>query len=379
VSDNRTLVPLSASSTNRNTIEYAVRTALADGPATLRLVYVHPPEVHADDSREQAATDLLKRASVWANEDGEQFDAELTIETAQLGTDEYLFSPSDIADTIARDAIQTGANRVLFDPSYDPGIGAPLLRPLEYELARFDAFTVEEAPAGRSARRTPFLARTSLPQIGAIFVISFVFYQILAADPTYWFEIVTGVVSAAIVAIGLSQVTFTRNPTWQTPARLVRHTIYIPYLLKEIIKSNILIAAVILHPKLPIDPRMTRIRPAVWGSLPMTALSNSITLTPGTLAVRIDGRTLTVHTLVPAAREGLFAGDLERAIRFVFYGREAAEITSPEQRGEAELIDSTDEPSSWEQDDGAPTDAAEEGRTDTEPPTMNETDEGDDT
>ena len=354
MSDNRVLVPLSASSTNRQTIEYVVRTALEGGPATLRLVYVHPPEIQADDqtARGQAVDDLLKRASVWAEEDSKQFEATLTVETAQLGMDKYLFSPSDIAETIARDAIETDTDRVVFDPRYDPGIGAPLLRPLEYELTRFDGFTVEEAPSGRQTRRTPFLARTSLPQIGAIFVISFAFYQILAADPTYWFEIVTGVVSAAIVAIGLSQVTFTRNPTWQTPARLVRHTLYIPYLLKEIIKSNILVAAVILHPKLPIEPRMTRVRPAVWGSLPMTALANSITLTPGTLTVRIDGRTLTVHTLVPAAREGLFAGDLERAIRFVFYGRDAAKITSPEDRGEAELIDSTDEPSSWEGDDG---------------------------
>ena len=354
MSDNRVLVPLSASSTNRQTIEYVVRTALEGGPATLRLVYVHPPEIQADDqtARGQAVDDLLKRASVWAEEDSKQFEATLTVETAQLGMDKYLFSPSDIAETIARDAIETDTDRVVFDPRYDPGIGAPLLRPLEYELTRFDGFTVEEAPSGRQTRRTPFLARTSLPQIGAIFVISFAFYQILAADPTYWFEIVTGVVSAAIVAIGLSQVTFTRNPTWQTPARLVRHTIYIPYLLKEIIKSNILVAAVILHPKLPIEPRMTRVRPAVWGSLPMTALANSITLKPGTLTVRIDGRTLTVHTLVPAAREGLFAGDLERAIRFVFYGRDAAKITSPEDRGEAELIDSTDEPSSWEGDDG---------------------------
>lgn len=344
MSDNRWTVPVSQTATLRQTVEYAVKTALRDGSTTIRFVFVHSPEVQ-DDSGEQDRTiaqELLRHTEVWAQEDAEEFDHELTVETAELGADRYLFSPEDIAREIAEDALEFTPERIVLDPRYDPGIGAPLLRPLRHELERFERLTIEEAPIQRATRRGPLLKRTSVPQIGMLFLVSFAFYQVLGGVFDT-FDIITGVISAAIVAVGLSQVTFTRDPTRRTLGRLVRHTIYIPYLLLEIIKSNIVVAAVILHPRLPIEPRLTRIRPAVWGSLPITTLSNSITLTPGTLTVRVDGRTLTVHTLIPDARQDLFDGGLERAVRFVYYGHRAAAIATPRERGDTALIDSTDE------------------------------------
>jgi multicomponent Na+:H+ antiporter subunit E len=117
----------------------------------------------------------------------------------------------------------------------------------------------------------------------------------------------------------------------------------VPYLFWEILKANVQDAAVILHPRLPIDPRMTRITPAVWGGLPVTTLANSITLTPGTLTVRIRGRSLKVHTLLPASREDLFDGSLERAVRFVYYGRAAMNIPSLRERDACEMLHPPDE------------------------------------
>ncbi len=348
MSDNRVLVPVSESRTLRQTIEYAANTALdADDEGVLRLVYVHPathdPE-HPDEQFGDAET-LLDRAAVWASDDSES----ITVETAHLGTERYIFSPDEVADAIASDARRHGISHIVMDREYDPGIGTPLLRPLAQELAGYAGFAVEEVPSRPPVQRSPLLERTSLGQMGAIFVISFAFYQILAGQ-LYWFDLLTGVVSAAIVAVGLSRVTFSRDPTGETLARIARHTIYIPYLLKEIIKSNIVVAAVILHPRLPIEPRMTRIKPALWGALPMTTFANSVTLTPGTLSVRIDGRDLIVHTLLPDAREDLFDGGLERAVRFVFYGREATSLASPRERGEAVMIGTDHVSSASDQD-----------------------------
>ena len=82
---------------------------------------------------------------------------------------------------------------------------------------------------------------------------------------------------------------------------------------------------------------------AVWGGSPLTTLANSITLTPGTLTVRAEGQDLYVHALFPSAREGLFAGTLERAVRFVFYGRAAAAIATPAERGDTELLQRPEE------------------------------------
>lgn len=356
MSDSRLLVPVAPSETLRQTVEYAVRTAFeleGTQTATVRFVYVHPAELDEDDPEDEyeTATALLDRVTAWAREDAGDREENLTVETAHLGADRYIFSPTDLAAAIAGDVRASDVDRVVIDPEYDPRIGAPLVRPLEYELTQYGEFDVDEAPVSVRTRRSPLLERTSLAQLGALFLIAFGFYQVLggnftwlAVSPTewaseiYWFDVITGAVSAAVVAIGLSRVTFTDDPTRQTLGRLARHVVYVPYLLKEIIKANIEVAFVILHPQLPIDPRLTHVRPALWGALPMTTYANSVTLTPGTLSVRVDGRRMLVHTLIPDAREDLFDGGLERAVRLVFYGRGATQIPSLRDRGEAELV-----------------------------------------
>lgn len=351
MSDDRILVPVTRSATLRQTVEYAVQTALAgEGESYVRFTYVHPPEAgggqeqtFASADREEldaaikSSSELLNRVSVWAGEDAGDEEDRLTVETSQIGRDRYLFSPQDVADAIATEARDAGVNRIILDPEYDPGIGAPFLRPLEVELTRVSDCRIEEASVTVATRRSPLSIGGTPLQIGAIFGISFVFYQILGGTFDF-FDLVTGALSATIVAVGLSRVTFSSDPTKYAPRRIARMGVYIPYLLWEIVKSNIQIATVILHPRLPIDPRMTRIKPAVWGGLPVTTLANSITLTPGTLSTRVEGRTLKVHTLVPGAREDLFDGGLERAVRFVFYGRKAMGIPSLREREACEIL-----------------------------------------
>jgi multicomponent Na+:H+ antiporter subunit E len=342
-SGDRLLVPVSDSTTLRQTVEYAVEAAL-DAGRYVRFVYVYPAALRnretggaPDADAEIPGSEILDRVTVWASEDAGDREAELTVETATLGTDEYLFSPEDVAAALAEDARRHDATRVVLDPEYDPGIGTPLLQPLEYELGRYGELRVETAPVQRQARRAPLPARTSALQIGTLFGLSFVFYQVLAGAFVL-FDLVTGAVSATVVAVGISRITLTRDPSIGTVKRVLRLFVYAPYLLYEIIKANVAVAAVILHPRMPIDPRMTRIRPAVWGALPVTTLANSITLTPGTLTVRVDGRALTVHTLIPAAREDLFDGGLERGVRFVFYGRRSMALGSLQERGETEVL-----------------------------------------
>lgn len=345
-SADRILVPVSRSRTLRATVDYAVESALQtaspDDPAIIRFVYVFSSEA-VDETGETtaevtAAEDLLHRITVWAEEDVGDRNEELIVETGELGAHEYLFSPTDIATVLRRTARAGGFDRILIDPEYDPGIGAPLLRPLERELTEIDGIVIETAPVVRGIRRPPVFRRTTAIRIGALFGISFLFYQVLAGRFDL-FDIVTGAITGTIVAVALARVSLSRDPSRHSPVRLLRMVVYVPYLLWEILKANVQVAAVILHPRLPIDPRVTRLEAAVWGSLPVTTLANSITLTPGTLTVRVEGRNLLVHTLIPAAREGLFDGALERGVRFVFYGRRAIRIPSPRERAEAAVLD----------------------------------------
>jgi len=347
-SDSGILVPVAESPGLRKTVAYAVNEALADGHGRLHFVYVHPSDTTdkfvdgtdtegSEDPAGDRAANLLERVRIWATEDaGDRADS-LTVGTAQLGADRYIFSPEEVAELLVQEARSAGCDRVIFDPEYDPGIGAPLLQPLESELDRLSDLAIEEAPTTRPARRRPLLNVGTPVQAGVLFGISFLFYQMLSGSIVL-LDFATGAISATIVAVALSRVTFASDPTRYAPLRVLRMVVYIPYLLWEIIKANVAVSAVILHPRLPIDPRLTRIRPAVWGGIPVTTLANSITLTPGTLTVRMQGQHFVVHTLIPSAREDLFDGGLERAVRFVFYGRRAARIPSLRDRGETENL-----------------------------------------
>jgi len=344
VSGERLLVPVSETETLRQAVEYAVSRALEDGTGTVRFVFVHAPDAESGDvpaaELEQdtdSAEELLDRAAIWAAEDAGENENSLTVETAHTGLDRYLFSPEDVATALDEEVTGNDLDGIILDPEYDPGIGAPLVRPLANELAAL-GITYETAPVTRRTRRGPLLTRSSPLRVGSVFLLSLFFYMVLAANPFYWFEWVTGLVTATVVAVAMSRVTFSRDPTGATLVRIARHLVYFPYLLWEIGKANIIVSAVILHPKLPVEPRLTRVRPAVWGSLPITVLSNSITLTPGTLTVRVVGDSLYVHTLVPDARDDLFDGGLERGVRYVFYGREAMAIPSPRERDDTENL-----------------------------------------
>jgi multicomponent Na+:H+ antiporter subunit E len=81
---------------------------------------------------------------------------------------------------------------------------------------------------------------------------------------------------------------------------------YFPWLVWEIAKSAWAVTKLIVNPRLPISPTMTRVKASQRTSLGLVTYANSITLTPGTITTGVKGDLLTVHALV---REG--AIDLE--------------------------------------------------------------------
>ena len=170
-----------------------------------------------------------------------------------------------------------------------------------------------------------------MSRFAALFILSYAFYLVLGSFSP--FDLVTGGVTAAIVALTLDHVSFEVSPSARrVPGLALRMAIYTPYLLWEILVANFRVAYVVLHPDLPIDPSVERFEAAVWGGAAVTTLANSITLTPGTLTVEANGRSLHVHALTQNAREGLWEGGLERAVRFVFYGRRALDYPKPKER-----------------------------------------------
>ena len=63
---------------------------------------------------------------------------------------------------------------------------------------------------------------------------------------------------------------------------------YIPLLFWECMKANLDVAYRVIHPGLPVNPGIVKVKTKLRGELGLTFLANSITLTPGTLSVDVD-------------------------------------------------------------------------------------------
>jgi multicomponent Na+:H+ antiporter subunit E len=125
------------------------------------------------------------------------------------------------------------------------------------------------------------------------------------------------------VSLVFTQVTFETPPGLSTLAgKLLRGCLYLPYLFWEIGKANVALAYLALHPSLPIDPEIGDYEPALREPLPVTVLAISITLTPGTLVLDDRGDGLQVHSMTPDAFRDLLEGRLDRAVSYVFHGRQ---------------------------------------------------------
>lgn len=97
-----------------------------------------------------------------------------------------------------------------------------------------------------------------------------------------------------------------------------RFLAYLPWLLGQIVLANLQVAAVILRPRLPIEPAVVRFRSRLRGDLARTTLGNSITLTPGTITVDVDGEEFVVHALTREAARQILDRTMERRIARVF-------------------------------------------------------------
>jgi len=74
--------------------------------------------------------------------------------------------------------------------------------------------------------------------------------------------------------------------------------LYFGWLMGEIIKSNVTVIARVLGPRNAIDPAMVSVRTRATSDLGKALFANSITLTPGTVTVDVDGNRVKVHALV---------------------------------------------------------------------------------
>lgn len=89
---------------------------------------------------------------------------------------------------------------------------------------------------------------------------------------------------------------------------------YWGWLIKEIVKSSIEVARVVIDPKLPASPQVVKIEAKCKEPVVQTILANSITLTPGTLALDVHDGIITVHTLTKEGADELKKGEMNERV-----------------------------------------------------------------
>ncbi len=100
------------------------------------------------------------------------------------------------------------------------------------------------------------------------------------------------------------------------PVHLIpRAVVYAPWLVKEIFKANVDVARRVLAPGRPrISPRIIEAGTTQHSDLGRVIYANSITLTPGTISIRVRGPYITVHAIADEVAEGLLEGDMDRRV-----------------------------------------------------------------
>jgi multicomponent Na+:H+ antiporter subunit E len=90
---------------------------------------------------------------------------------------------------------------------------------------------------------------------------------------------------------------------------------YFAHLGWNIILANISVAIIVLSPKLPITPGFILLQTKLKQDLTRVLYANSITLTPGTITVDLNGDRLLVHCITEDAAKGVYSWYMQDKMR----------------------------------------------------------------
>nr|MCR5853382.1 Na+/H+ antiporter subunit E [Methanophagales archaeon] len=112
---------------------------------------------------------------------------------------------------------------------------------------------------------------------------------------------------------------FSQGKEEKVLTKAYRFIFYVPWLLWQIILANFDVAYRVLHPKMPINPRIIEFDTTLRGDVSRTTLANSITLTPGTITIEVKGSRFWVHAIADKAAEALLVDKtMQKKVAYVF-------------------------------------------------------------
>ncbi len=148
------------------------------------------------------------------------------------------------------------------------------------------------------------------------FVLAFIVWVLLTwpfADGKIDFQVViAGLIASAVVAVLFHEILPKEHLVFISPVRVFWFLVYVPVFFYYVMNANLDVVYRALHPKMPIKPGIVKIKTILKTESGITALANSITLTPGTLTVDLtDDGFLYVHWI------NVKSDDIEQATKFI--------------------------------------------------------------
>ena len=116
--------------------------------------------------------------------------------------------------------------------------------------------------------------------------------------------------SVVVISTSMDVVDHESQPIHLTP-RLPR---FIAWLGRQVIRSSLDVTRRIWLPGLAISPTLVRIKSSQASALGKVIYANSITLTPGTVTLSIEGDELLVHALTRKDAAMLQQGEMDRRV-----------------------------------------------------------------
>ena len=144
--------------------------------------------------------------------------------------------------------------------------------------------------------------------------VAFFAAWVLLSDSYEVFHLALGCVLS--LGVALLNTPDTRSPLQDI--RWVGLLTYVPWLLARILQSGIHLSMLILHPRLPIDPKLLRYETKLRNPAAIVLLGNSITLTPGTITADLNSTELLVHAMDDQAAGDVTSLRMERNISAAF-------------------------------------------------------------
>ena len=135
--------------------------------------------------------------------------------------------------------------------------------------------------------------------------------------------ILSGSTSFKLVGLGIVSVLFTAYVAQRLqavdreslPLHMAKRLLgYWPYLLWQIVLSNIAMSRLILSRKPDLDPRIIRVNIRQKSDLGKVVLGNSITLTPGTVTLDFVEDNIEVYAINEEAANGVLSGEMDSRV-----------------------------------------------------------------